>query len=113
MDFLVFSRLFSFFYTLTVLLWIFSFFLVFCLTDSTAMDFPVMWVCLQFIVFLLTIDGTVHCSHHYEVGPFDFTTLFCTTTHFTKTIQQLFIVNPGFPFRLTPMSFALRVTNSP
>jgi len=22
-------------------------------------------------------------------------------------------VDPGFPFRLTPMSFALRVTNSP
>ena len=23
------------------------------------------------------------------------------------------VVDPGFPFRLTPMSFALRVTNSP
>jgi len=30
--------------------------------------------------------------------------------------QQVSLVNlvdPGFPFRLTPMSFALRVTNSP
>jgi len=24
-----------------------------------------------------------------------------------------YVVDPGFPFRLTPMSFALRVTNSP
>jgi len=30
-----------------------------------------------------------------------------------KFSPAIFTVDPGFPFRLTPMSFALRVTNSP
>jgi len=53
----------------------------------------------------VVLEGDVECPDLLAIMFYD-----SKPVHFLSTVAD---VDPGFPFRLTPMSFALRVTNSP
>jgi len=63
------------------------------------------------------IDYSQYRAHFLGVPIEKIKATFQATTQFATNVMAgnkiLQTVDPGFPFRLTPMSFALRATNSP